>query len=103
MGFSLGAQNWRKANSYDKIVQTTALTLLVLPVLYRTFHRKKLSRSARSICPTRPRGSGSRGITNYRRAFLSLAASSHMLPFQIIELVGSKTAFYAHVSKLKKP
>src|SRR5436305_1800747 len=31
------------------IISSTALTLLVLPVLYRTFHRKKRSRSARSF------------------------------------------------------
>jgi len=31
------------------IISSTALTLLVLPVLYRTFHRKKRSRTARSF------------------------------------------------------
>jgi len=31
------------------IISSTALTLLVLPVLYRTFHRKKHSRSGRSF------------------------------------------------------
>jgi len=31
------------------IISSTALTLLVLPVLYRTFHRKERSRSARSF------------------------------------------------------
>jgi heavy metal efflux system protein len=31
------------------IISSTALTLLVLPVLYRTFHRKERSRSARSV------------------------------------------------------
>jgi len=31
------------------IISSTALTLLVLPVLYRMFHRKKRSRSARSF------------------------------------------------------